>query len=297
MTIEIASATDVAGGDEILTDDALAFVDELHHRFDGRRRELLAARRARRERIAAGEPLDFLPETRDVREGDWRVPPPPAALTDRRVEITGPASPPKMAINALNSGARVWLADLEDASSPTWSNVVGSVRNLRDAARGTLAWTSPEGKAYALRDDVRRPTVVTRPRGWHLPEKHVLVDGERASGSLVDFGLHVFHTAQLLIDGGHGPYYYLPKLESHLEARLWNDVFVTAQEYLGIPRGTIRATVLIETYPAAFEMEEILYELRDHMAGLNAGRWDYIFSIIRRFRARDFVLPDRAQVT
>ncbi|TYL52676.1 malate synthase A [Agromyces mariniharenae] len=299
MTIEIASATDVAGGDEILTDDALAFVEELHHRFDGRRRELLAARRARRERIAAGEPLDFLPETRDVREGDWRVPPPPPALTDRRVEITGPASPPKMAINALNSGARVWLADLEDASSPTWFNVVGSVRNLRDAARGTLAWTSPEGKAYALRDDVRRPTVVTRPRGWHLPEKHVLVDGERASGSLVDFGLHVFHTAQLLIDGGHGPYYYLPKLESHLEARLWNDVFTYAEERLGIPYGTIRATVLIETIPAAFEMDEILSELRDHASGLNAGRWDYLFSIIKVFRdaGPEFIVPDRASVS
>jgi malate synthase len=299
MTIEIASATDVAGGDEILTDDALAFVEELHHRFDGRRRELLAARRARRDRIAAGEPLDFLAETREVREGDWRVPPPPEALTDRRVEITGPASPEKMAINALNSGARVWLADLEDASSPTWENVVGSVRNLRDAARGTLAWTSPEGKAYALRDDVRRPTVVTRPRGWHLPEKHLLVDGERASGSLVDFGLHFLHTAQQLIENGHGPYYYLPKLESHLEARLWNDVFTYAEERLGIPYGSIRATVLIETIPAAFEMDEILSELRDHASGLNAGRWDYLFSIIKVFRdaGPEFIVPDRASVS
>lgn len=299
MTIEIAGDTDVAGGEEILTDDALAFVEELHHRFDTRRRELLDARRARRERIAAGEPLDFLAETADVRAGDWRVPPPPPALVDRRVEITGPAAPAKMAINALNSGARVWLADLEDASSPTWANVVGSVRNLRDAARGSLAWTSPEGKAYALRDDLRRPTVVTRPRGWHLPEKHVLVDGERASGSLVDFGLHAFHTAHRLIENGAGPYYYLPKLESHVEARLWNDVFAFAQERLGIPQGTIRATVLIETIPAAFEMDEILFELREHASGLNAGRWDYLFSIIKVFRdaGPEFVVPDRASVS
>ncbi|GAA1059307.1 malate synthase A [Agromyces bracchium] len=297
MTIEIVHADGVAG-DDILTEDALAFVEDLHHRFDARRRELLAARRDRRERIAHGEPLDFLAETREVREGDWRVPPPPDGLADRRVEITGPASPAKMAINALNSGARVWLADLEDASSPTWENVVGSVRNLRDAARGTLAWTSPEGKAYALRDDLRRPTVVTRPRGWHLPEKHVLVDGERASGSLVDFGLHFAHTARLLIEGGAGPYYYLPKLEGHLEARLWNDVFVFAQERFGIPRGTIRATVLIETIPAAFEMDEILFELREHASGLNAGRWDYLFSIIKVFRdaGPEFIVPDRAAV-
>ncbi|MGR0220698.1 malate synthase A [Agromyces sp. ZXT2-6] len=298
MTVEIARAAEVAGSSEILTDDALAFVEALHHGFDARRRELLAVRRARRERIAAGEPLDFLAETAEVRAGDWRVPPPPAALADRRVEITGPASPAKMAINAVNSGARVWLADLEDASSPTWANVIGSVLNLRDAARGTLAWTSAEGKEYALRDDLRRPTVVTRPRGWHLPEKHVLIDGERASGSLVDFGLHFFHTAQLLIDNGDGPYYYLPKLESHLEARLWNDVFVFAQERLAIPQGTIRATVLIETIPAAFEMDEILFELREHASGLNAGRWDYLFSIIKVFRdaGPEFVVPDRASV-
>jgi malate synthase len=299
MAIEIAHGTDVAGAEEVLTDEALAFVEELHHRFDARRRELLAARRDRRERIAAGEPLDFLAETAGVREDEWRVPPPPAALADRRVEITGPATPAKMAINALNSGARVWLADLEDASSPTWANVVGSVANLRDAARGTLTWTSPEGKAYALRDDLRRPTVVTRPRGWHLPEKHVLVDGERASGSLVDFGLHFVHTAQLLIANGDGPYYYLPKLESHLEARLWNDVFAFAQDRLGIPQGTIRATVLIETIPAAFEMDEILFELREHASGLNAGRWDYLFSIIKVFRdaGPEFVVPDRASVS
>ena len=299
MTIEIARATDVAGGEEILTGDALAFVEELHRRFDPRRRELLAARHARRDRIAHGERLDFLPETREIREGEWLVPPAPEALLDRRVEITGPASPAKMAINALNSGARVWLADLEDASSPTWGNVVGSIRNLRDAARGTLAFTSPEGKAYALRDDIRRPTVVTRPRGWHLPERHVLIDGERGSGSLVDFGLHVFHTAKQLIENGHGPYYYLPKLESHLEARLWNDVFTFAEEHLEIPAGSIRATVLIETIPAAFEMDEILFELREHASGLNAGRWDYLFSLIKVFRdaGPEFIVPDRASVS
>ncbi|WP_438854194.1 malate synthase A [Agromyces sp. M3QZ16-3] len=297
MTIEIVHADGVAD-DDILTEDALAFVEQLHHRFDSRRRELLAARRERRERIARGEPLDFLAETRDVREGDWRVPPPPDALADRRVEITGPAAPAKMAINALNSGARVWLADLEDASSPTWGNVVGSVRNLRDAAHGTLAWTSPEGRSYTLRDDLRRPTVVTRPRGWHLPEKHVLVDGERASGSLVDFGLHFVHTAHALIEQGAGPFYYLPKLEGHLEARLWNDVFSFAEERMALPAGSIRATVLIETIPAAFEMDEILFELREHASGLNAGRWDYLFSIIKVFRdaGPEFIVPDRASV-
>jgi malate synthase len=299
MYIEIARDIEVTGGEEILTPHAIAFVEELHRRFDARRRELLAARRARRDRIAAGERLDFLPETRGIREGDWLVPPPPEALSDRRVEITGPASPAKMAINALNSGARVWLADLEDASSPTWANVVGSIHNLRDAARGTLAFTSPEGKEYALRDDLRRPTVVTRPRGWHLPEKHVLVDGEPGSGSLVDFGLHFFHTARQLIDNGDGPYYYLPKLESHLEARLWNDVFAFAEQHFGLPAGSIRATVLIETIPAAFEMHEILYELREHASGLNAGRWDYLFSIIKVFRdaGPEFIVPDRASVS
>ncbi|GAA1822016.1 malate synthase A [Agromyces salentinus] len=299
MTIEISAATEVAGAEEILTADALAFVEQLHRRFDPRRRELLAGRAARRERVAGGERLDFLPETLEVREGEWQVPPPPPALLDRRVEITGPASPAKMAINALNSGARVWLADLEDASSPTWGNVVGSILNLREAARGTLAFTSPEGRGYALRDDLRRPTVVTRPRGWHLPERHVLVDGARGSGSLVDFGLHVFHTAAQLIENGDGPYYYLPKLESHLEARLWNDVFEFAEQALGIPRGSIRATVLIETVPAAFEMDEILFELREHASGLNAGRWDYLFSMIKVFRdaGPEFIVPDRASVS
>ncbi len=298
MTIEIAHATEVVGGEEILTSEALAFVEELHRRFNQRRQELLAARRARRDRIAAGGPLDFLPETAEVRESEWRVASAPDALLDRRVEITGPAMPAKMAINALNSGANVWLADLEDASSPTWGNVVGSIRNLRDAAAGTLAFTSPEGKEYALRSDIRRPTVVTRPRGWHLPERHVLIDGEPGSGSLVDFGLHFFHTARRLIESGHGPYYYLPKLESHLEARLWNDVFTFAEQSQGVPAGSIRATVLIETIPAAFEMDEILYELREHASGLNAGRWDYLFSLIKVFRdaGPEFIVPDRADV-
>ncbi|MDL9979492.1 malate synthase A [Microbacterium candidum] len=298
MTIEITRPAQVEGADEILTPEALAFVEELHRRFAGRRDELLAARKVKRAQVAETGTLDFLEETRDVREGEWQVAPAPAALIDRRVEITGPAADPKMAINALNSGAKVWLADLEDATSPTWENQVGSIRILRDAARGTLAYTSPQGKQYALRTDVERPTVVARPRGWHLPENHVLVDGEIAVGALVDFGLHFFHVAKLLIENGAGPYYYLPKMESHREARLWNDVFTYAQEALGIPYGTIRATVLIETITAAYEMEEILYELRDHASGLNAGRWDYLFSFIKVFRDQgaDFIVPDRADV-
>ncbi|MCS3844412.1 malate synthase A [Microbacterium sp. AK031] len=296
MTIQIQPRIDAA--DDILTAEALRFVEDLHREFDTRRRELLLARQLRREQVARTGRLDFLAETAHIRQADWQVASAPSALEDRRVEITGPASPAKMAINALNSEARVWLADLEDASSPTWENVVEGIRNLRDAARGTLAYTSPAGKAYALRTDVNRPTVVTRPRGWHLSESHVLIDGERASASLVDFGLHFFHTARQLIANGHGPYYYLPKLESHREARLWNDVFVHAQAALGIPQGTIRATVLIETIPAAFEMDEILYELRDHASGLNAGRWDYLFSLIKVFRDQGeaFALPDRADV-
>jgi malate synthase len=296
MTIQIQPRIDAA--DDILTAEALRFVEDLHREFDTRRRELLLARQLRREQVARTGRLDFLAETAHIREADWQVASAPAALQDRRVEITGPASPAKMAINALNSEARVWLADLEDASSPTWDNVVEGIRNLRDAARGTLAYTSPAGKPYALRTDVHRPTVVARPRGWHLSESHVLIDGERASASLVDFGLHFFHTARQLIANGHGPYYYLPKLESHREARLWNDVFVHAQDALGIARGTIRATVLIETIPAAFEMDEILYELRDHASGLNAGRWDYLFSLIKVFRDQGeaFALPDRADV-
>ncbi len=298
MTIQITRQPRIDAADDILSAEALRFVEDLHREFDTRRRELLLARQLRREQVARTGRLDFLPETAPIREGDWQVAPAPAALQDRRVEITGPASPAKMAINALNSEARVWLADLEDASSPTWENVVEGIRNLRDAARGTLAYTSPAGKPYALRTDVHRPTVVARPRGWHLSESHVLIDGERASASLVDFGLHFFHTARQLIANGHGPYYYLPKLESHREARLWNDVFVHAQDALGIPQGTIRATVLIETIPAAFEMDEILYELRDHASGLNAGRWDYLFSLIKVFRDQGeaFALPDRADV-
>ncbi|MGC9667813.1 malate synthase A [Planosporangium sp. 12N6] len=283
--------------DEVLTPEALAFLAELHRTFDARRRDLLARRADRAAELAAGGTLDFLAETKDVREGDWRVADPAPGLVDRRVEITGPTDA-KMTINALNSGAKVWLADFEDANTPLWENVVSGQLNLRDAIERTLEFTSPEGKRYALSDG-ELATIVVRPRGWHLTEKHILVDGERMSGSLVDFGLYFFHCAKRQLDRGSGPYFYLPKMESHLEARLWNDVFVLAQDRLGIPRGTIRATVLIETYPAAFEMEEILYELREHSAGLNAGRWDYIFSVIKKFRTRgkDFLLPDRNAVT
>jgi malate synthase len=283
--------------DEILTDDALAFLADLHVTFDARRRELLSLREQRYAELAAGGTLDFLAETKDVREDDsWRVAEHAPGLVDRRAEITGPTDR-KMTINALNSGAKVWLADLEDANTPLWENMVEGQLNLRDAIDRSIDFTSPEGKTYALADDVA--TIVVRPRGWHLPEKHLLVDGERTSGSLTDFGLYFFHCARRQIDAGLGPYFYLPKMESHLEARLWNDVFVHAQDALGIPRGTIRATVLIETYPAAFEMEEILHELREHSAGLNAGRWDYMFSVIKKFRTRgrDFLLPDRNSVT
>ena len=298
MAITVTDTAPVARAEEILTDDALAFVEELHRRFAAERNARLAARRERRAEAARTGKLDFLPETAHVRAGDWKVAPAPEALADRRVEMTGPASPAKMAINALNSGAKVWLADMEDAASPHWANVVDAVLNLRDGALGTLSYTSPEGKEYRLRTDAPLAVVVTRPRGWHMEERHVLIDGEPAVGALVDFGLHFFHTAKILIESGRGPYYYLPKMESHLEARLWNDVFVFAQDYLGIPQGTIRATVLIETIPAAFEMDEILYELRDHASGLNAGRWDYLFSIIKYFRdaGEQFTLPDRASV-
>ncbi len=299
MTITVQRPPSLEAGHEILGPDALAFVDELHQLFDARRLELLVARRDRREQISAGLGLDFLAETAAIRAGEWNVAAAPTALLDRRVEITGPAAPAKMAINALNSGAQVWLADLEDAASPHWDNVVGGVLNLRDAARGTLSFTAPDGKEYTLRGDKRRPTVVTRPRGLHLPESHLLVDGRPAAASLVDFGLHFFHTATQLLENGDGPYYYLPKLESHLEARLWNDVFVYAQQRIGIPRGTVRATVLIETIPAAFEMDEILYELREHASGLNAGRWDYLFSLIKVYRdaGPELVLPDRSAVS
>lgn len=299
MTIELTDHQPIPRAAEILTGEALAFVERLHQRFAGRRDELLAARAGRRAEAAAAGRIDFLPETADVRSGDWQVAPAPPALTDRRVEMTGPATPAKMAINALNSGAKVWLADLEDASCPTWPNVVDALLNLRDAAYGTLAFSSEDGKDYRLRTDAPLAVVVMRPRGWHLPEAHVLVDGRVAVGALVDFGLHAFHLAHRLLENGHGPYYYLPKLESHLEARLWNDVFSFAEAELGLDPGTIRATVLIETIPAAFQMEEILYELREHASGLNAGRWDYLFSIIKYFRdaGPDFVLVDRGDIT
>jgi malate synthase len=283
--------------DEILAPEALDFLATLHREFDDRRRDLLDARQRRYRDLADGGTLDFLPDTKAIREdGSWRVADPAPGLRDRRTEVTGPTDA-KMAINALNSGARVWLADHEDANTPLWENMVRGQLNLRDAVAGRLEFTSPEGKHYALRGDPA--TIVFRPRGWHLPEKHVLVDGRRMSGSLFDFGLYFFHCARPQLDRGSGPYFYLPKMESHLEARLWNDVFVLAQERLGVPQGSIRATVLIETFPAAFEMEEILYELRDHSAGLNAGRWDYMFSVIKCFRTRgrDFVLPDRNSVT
>ncbi|GAA4888109.1 malate synthase A [Streptomonospora salina] len=285
--------------DQILTEDALALIADLHRRFEGRRQELLAARTRRQDQISAGADLDFLPETRGVREDDsWQVAPPAPGITDRRMEITGPTDR-KMTVNALNSGAKVWLADFEDANTPLWENMIGGQLNLRDALDRTVDFSTPEGKSYALKDDAELATIVVRPRGWHLDEKHILVDGDRASGGIVDFALYLFHCAQRQLDKGKGPYFYLPKLESHLEARLWNDIFVAAQEQLGIPRGTVRATVLIETIPAAFEMEEILYELREHSAGLNAGRWDYLFSIIKvhRTRGRSFLMPERNAVT
>ncbi len=299
MTIAITDQPPVAGAEKILTPEALAFIEELHRRFAGTRDALLAERAEHRRAAAQSGRLDFLPETEPIRTGDWSVAAAPPALQDRRVEMTGPASPAKMAINALNSGAKVWLADLEDACAPTWHNVIDAQLNLYGAARGELSHTSAEGKEYTLRTDAPLATVVVRPRGWHLPEKHVLIDGAPAIGALVDFGLHFFHNAAHLAATGQGPFYYLPKMESHLEARLWNEVFTAAQDALGIPRGTVRATVLIETIPAAFQMEEILYELRDHASGLNAGRWDYLFSIIKYFRdaGADFVLPDRASVS
>jgi len=284
--------------DEVLTAEALAFLADLQRRFGPRRDELLAARARRRADIAAGATLDFLPETAQIRESDWRVPPPPPGLEDRRVEITGPTDR-KMAINALNSGAKVWLADLEDANTPHWANVVGGQVTLRDAVRGTIAFTSDTGKQYALRDPADTPVIVPRPRGWHLDEAHLLLDGRPLVGALVDFGLFAVHNARDLSGRGRGPYLYLPKTESHLEARLWDAVFSHTEQVLGLDHGTIRATVLIETITAAFEMDEILWELRDHAAGLNAGRWDYLFSIIKVFRDAGpaFTLPDRNDVT
>jgi len=285
--------------EEILTERALELVALLHRELDGRRRELLQRRADRVAEIGAGGTLDFLPETQQVRaDPDWKVADPAPGLVDRRVEITGPTDK-KMTINALNSGAKVWLADHEDANTPLWENVVGGQLNLRDAITRQIDFTSDAGKSYALRPDDELATIVVRPRGWHLPEKHILVDGEETAGALVDFALYLVASGQLQIDRGLGPYFYLPKMESHLEARLWNDAFNLAQDFVGMPRGTIRATVLIETFPAAFEMEEILYELREHSAGLNAGRWDYMFSVIKTFRTRgkEFLLPDRNSVT
>jgi malate synthase len=286
---------DVPGQDRILTPEAIAFVEQLVRRFGPRREQLLERRREVQRRLRAGELPDFLEETADVRSAEWSVAPSAPDLTDRRVEITGPVER-KMMINALNSGARVFMADFEDALSPPWTNVISGQANCMDAVRRALEYVSPEGKRYTLGEELA--TLVVRPRGWHLQEKHMLLDGRPISASLVDFGFFLFHNARELLRRGSGPYFYLPKLESHLEARLWNDVFNAAQDSLAIPRGTIRATVLIETILAAFEMDEILYELREHAAGLNAGRWDYLFSMIKNFRDRpEFVLPDRGQLT
>jgi len=282
-------------GAEVLTADALAFLARLHRTFDARRRKLLAARAERQRRFDAGELPDFLPETAHIRDDPaWRVAPAPRDLDDRRVEITGPVEP-KMMINALNSGARVFMADFEDALSPTWDNVMTGQWAVGEAVRRRLTFQTDE-KGYALNPQIA--TLLIRPRGWHLEEAHLKIDGSPISASLFDFGLVLLHNAREQLDRGSGPYFYLPKLESHLEARLWTDVFVAAQEWLGIPRGSIRATVLIETILAAFEMDEILWELREHASGLNAGRWDYIFSVIKKLGARpDMILPDRAQVT
>jgi malate synthase len=283
-----------ARASEILTPDALAFVARLHRELDPRRRELLGARAERAARLRAGELPGFLEETRSIRESDWRVPDAPPDLRDRRVEITGPVER-KMLINALNSGARVFMADFEDANAPTWANTIDGQVNLRDAIAGTISLDAGE-KHYELNDEVA--TLLVRPRGWHLVEKHATLDGEPVSASLFDFGLYVFNNGRALLDAGSGPYFYLPKLESHLEARLWNDAFNIAEDALGLGRGAIRATVLIETILAAFEMDEILFELREHATGLNAGRWDYIFSVIKKFGNREeFVLPDRVDVT
>jgi len=285
--------------DEVLTPDALRLLASLQRELGPTRAQLLAARETRQVEISAGGTFDFLPGTRQIRDDPaWQVAAPAPGLVDRRVEITGPTER-KMTVNALNSGANVWLADFEDANTPLWENMITGQLNLRDALDRTIDFSSEEGKSYRLLPDEELATIVVRPRGWHLDEKHVLVDGRRVSGSLFDFALYFFHCARRQLDKGEGPYFYLAKTESHREARLWNDAFNLAQDFLGIPRGTIRATVLIETIPAAFEMEEILYELREHSAGLNAGRWDYLFSIIKKFRSRgrEFVLPERNSVT
>jgi malate synthase len=282
---------------ELLTPQALEFVATLHRKFNPTREQLLQRRRKRQARLDAGELLDFLPETKDVREGDWRVAPVPESLQRRWVEITGPTDR-KMTINALNSGANGWLADFEDALSPTWANSAGGQLNMIDAVDGTIQWENEDGSVRRLEGPLEElPRILARPRGWHLPEKHVTVDDAPVAGAFFDFGLFVFHNGRKLLDRGLGPFFYLPKLESHLEARLWNDVFNFAEDALDIPRGSIKATVLVETYPAAFEMDEILYELRDHSAGLNAGRWDYIFSATKTFRNRpEFLMPDRAEI-
>ncbi len=280
---------------EILTPEAQAFLVALHHKFNARRLELLAARKVRQTAIDNGQLPDFLPETREIRESEWTVAPIPADLRDRRTEITGPTDR-KMVINALNSGAKMFMADFEDANSPTGTNLIDGQKNMKDAIRREISFSGPEGKQYKLNETTA--VLLVRPRGWHLVEKHFQVDGEAISGGLFDFGLYFFHNAKELLARSSGPYFYLPKLESHLEARLWNDVFVFAQDYVGVPQGSIRATVLIETILAAFEMHEILWELRNHSAGLNCGRWDYIFSFIKKLRNRpDFTLPNRAQVT
>jgi malate synthase len=300
MALPTPDGVEVLGGptpnaERVLTREALDFVARMHREFNPRRQTLLQRRAERQEEFRSGAVPGFLSETRGIREAEWSVASTPDDLQDRRVEITGPVDR-KMMINALNSGAKVFMADLEDANSPTWQNVVEGQANLQDAVRRTIELKQDDGKEYSLND--RIATLLVRPRGWHLPEKHVTVDGEPISGSLFDFGLHFFHNAQEQLRRGTGPYFYIPKLESHLEARLWNDVFTWSQRELGIPHGSIRATVLIETILAAFEMEEILYELRDHSAGFNAGRWDYIFSVIKKFSHReDFMLPDRGQVT
>jgi malate synthase len=293
--VTISGRTDGAYA-EILTPEAVDFIVALDREFGARRVELLERRRRRRATRIAGEALDFRPATRHVRQDlSWTVAPPPADLTDRRVEITGPPEA-KMTINALNSGAQVWMADFEDATSPTWHNVVTGQLNVRNAIDRTIDFTAADGREYRLGE--RLPTIMVRPRGWHLPECHLRIGGRAVSASLFDFGMYLWHCGRKQLDRGSGPYFYLPKLENHLEARLWNDVFRYAQDLLDMPRGTIRATVLIETVTAAFEMDEILYELREHSAGLNAGRWDYLFSMLKILGDRpEFVMPDRAQVT
>jgi malate synthase len=288
-------ASVTAAQSTIVTPQALAFVAKLARKFESRRRELIASRARRQAEFDAGRLPDFLGETAAIRAADWTVAPVPRDLQDRRVEITGPTDR-KMVINALNSGANVFMADFEDSNAPTWENMVEGQVNLRDAVSGAIAYVSPEGRRYELSESTA--TLIVRPRGWHLVERHVTVDGAPVSGAIFDFGLYFFHNAKALLARGTGPYFYLPKMESHLEARLWNEIFVTAQREIGLPLGTIKATVLIETVLAAFEMDEILHELREHCVGLNIGRWDYIFSCIKKFRSRrDFCLADRAQVT